>query len=83
MYYIYYLQSKKDKNHTYIGYTADLVERVERHNNELVLSTKPYKPWKLIFYEAYLNKADAKRREEYLKTTKGRKTLKFMLRDSL
>jgi predicted GIY-YIG superfamily endonuclease len=37
----------------------------------------------LIFYEAYKNKYDALRREKYLKTTKGRTTLKSMLREFL
>jgi len=36
---------------------------------------------KLIFYEAYLVKSDAQRREMYLKTTKGKRALKLMLAD--
>ena len=36
---------------------------------------------KLIFYEAYLSENDARRRELYLKTTKGKRTLKLMLED--
>jgi len=35
----------------------------------------------LIFYEAYLEKSDAQRREIYLKTTKGKRALKLMLTD--
>lgn len=38
---------------------------------------------KLIFYEAYLMKSDAQRREVYLKTTKGKRALKLMLVDYL
>jgi putative endonuclease len=83
MFYVYILRSKKRAGQIYIGYTTDLRRRFKRHNHGLVLSTKPYKPWKLIFYEAYLNKTDAKRREKYLKTTKGRKALRLMLRASL
>jgi len=35
----------------------------------------------LIFYEAYLDKYDALRREKYLKSTKGKTTIRTMLRD--
>ena len=35
----------------------------------------------LFFYEAYRNEKDAKRREEYFKTTKGKTTLKLMLKE--
>ncbi|MDZ7611325.1 MAG: GIY-YIG nuclease family protein [Candidatus Moranbacteria bacterium] len=83
MYYVYYLQSKQKKNQFYVGYTTDLKSRLEKHNNGVVSSTKPYLPWKIVFYEAFINKADAKRREKYLKTTKGRKALKLMLREFL
>ena len=54
---------------------------MKKHNASEVFSTKPYVPWKLIFYEAYLKSSDAKRREIYLKTAKGRTTLKTMLKD--
>lgn len=38
-------------------------------------------PVELVFYEAYRNKYDALRREKYLKTSKGKSTLKNMLRE--
>jgi len=37
----------------------------------------------MIFYEAYRNLKDAKRREKYFKTTKGKTTLKIMLKEYL
>ncbi len=46
-----------------------------------VLSSR--RPLKLISYEAYLNEYDAKRRETYLKSAKGRTTLKTILRNYL
>ncbi len=45
-------------------------------------STAPRRPLHLIFYEAYLNKNDATRREKYFKTTKGKRALKIMLRST-
>jgi predicted GIY-YIG superfamily endonuclease len=37
----------------------------------------------LIFCEYFLSKADAQRREKYFKTTKGKRTLKLILKNSL
>ena len=79
-YYVYVLQSVKSKN-LYIGYTTDLKARLNKHNTGLNLSTKPYLPWQLIHYEAYRNEKDAKRREEYLKTSQGSRLLKRMLKE--
>ncbi|MBI2443453.1 MAG: GIY-YIG nuclease family protein [Candidatus Levybacteria bacterium] len=80
--YVYVLHNSS-KNFMYVGYSEDLKKRVSSHNNGENKSTKAFLPLELIHYEAYRNKKDAKRREEYLKTTKGRTTLRTMLRDCL
>ena len=59
----------------YVGYTEDLNKRIEKHKKGLVLATKHRKPLKLIYFEACLNKQDAKQREIYLKSTRGRRWL--------
>ncbi len=79
MYYVYILQSQKNKS-LYIGYTSDLKKRFREHNNGKSLATKPFRPYKLIFYEAFINRTDAKNREEYLKSGYGRKTIKNVLK---
>jgi len=79
-YYVYILQSISTKK-LYTGYSVDLRERLQKHNRKLNFSTKPYAPWKLIHYEAYRNKQDAKRREKYLKTNQGARLLKRMLKE--
>lgn len=78
-YYVYILESQ-NYNELYIGYTCNLIKRFKEHNQGLNQSTKPYKPWKLIYYEACLNKEDAKRREKYFKKTQGRRLLKRRLK---
>jgi putative endonuclease len=75
---VYILQSLKNSS-LYIGYTADLVKRVQQHNSGLSKATKPFIPYKLIFYEAFLNRIDAKNREVYLKGGYGRKTIKGLI----
>ena len=79
---VYVLLSLKDNNF-YVGYTTDLARRLDEHFQGRNTSTAPRRPFKLIHCEYYLAKADAERRENYLKTTKGRRTLRLMLRDSL
>lgn len=78
-YYVYILRSRKDKS-LYIGHTRDLRKRIKKHNSGESLATKPRRPYELIFYEAFLNRMDAKNREEYLKSGYGRKTIKGMLK---
>jgi len=80
MYYVYVLQSQKDKL-LYIGFTENIKSRITHHNKGLVLSTKNRRPLVLIFYEFYLMKEDALRRESYLKTSKGKTALKLMLKE--
>ena len=82
-YYVYVLQSIKYPDKLYIGSTSDLKKRVAKHNRAVNFSTKPYVPWRLIFYEAYLYIQDAIRREGYLKTNKGSKVIKQMLKEYL
>lgn len=78
MYYVYILQSKKDQS-LYIGYTINLKIRLAQHNNGENISTKPFLPYSLIFYESFINKKDALNREEYLKSGWGFRTIKKML----
>ena len=66
MYFVYILKSKKNKQ-LYVGCTNNLRERLREHNNGLVKSTRPYVPWRLVYYEAYLSKEEAFRREHNLK----------------
>jgi len=81
-YYVYIFLSKKD-NKFYIGLTNNLERRLKEHHNGEVLSTKGRRPFELIFYEAYLNEKDAVRREDYFKTSKGKRTLRLMLKEYL
>jgi putative endonuclease len=79
-YYVYVLSSLK-KDFIYIGYSENLRNRLAEHNSGQNISTKPYLPFEIIHYEAYRNMADAKRRELYLKSNKGKTTLKTMLKE--
>jgi putative endonuclease len=77
--YVYVLQSKKDGK-LYVGYTKNIFKRLKVHNKGLSHYTKKYAPWILIYFEGFLNQEDALRREKYLKTSIGKRTLKLQLR---
>ena len=81
-YCVYILLSLKDSNF-YVGYTTDLPRRLDEHVPGRNTSTVSRRPRLLVHCESYLAKADAQRRENYLKTAKGRRTLRFMLPESL
>lgn len=81
-YCVYLLLSLKD-NQFYIGYTTNLKQRLTSHFHGESSSTKSRRPFKLIFCEYFLLKTDALRREQYFKTSSGKKALKLMLRDGL
>jgi len=80
--YTYVLRSLKDRLF-YIGFSDDLRKRVKDHNAGKNVSTKNRRPLELIFYEAFSSKVDALRRETYFKTTKGKVTLRQMLKEYL
>jgi putative endonuclease len=79
---VYVLLSFKDNNF-YVGFTEDLRRRLDEHVQGRNTSTAPRRPFVLIHSEYYLAKSDAERRETYLKTAKGRRTLRLMLAESL
>lgn len=66
MYYVYVLKSLKDSN-GYIGSTDNLRRRFAEHQKGQVPSTKPRRPFELVYYEAYKNELDARLRESSLK----------------
>ena len=66
MNYVYILKSLKDQKY-YIGSTPDLKRRFMEHQNGLVISTKPRRPFKLVYYEAYESLLVARKRERALK----------------
>ncbi len=82
VYYVYLLKSLK-KERVYVGYSGDLRVRVEAHNLGKVRSTKYYRPWRLVYYESYLNQHDATKREKQLKLHAAKEVLLKQIATSL
>lgn len=67
LYYCYIL-SNKNRTVLYIGYTENLMKRVEQHKNGTGTNfTKKYNVTQLIYVEEFMNKKEAKKREKQLK----------------
>jgi len=77
MYYVYILKSEKTGK-LYKGSTEDLKQRVIDHNRGKTVSTRHGKPWKLMYYEAFVSKEDARREELFLKSGKGKERIKYL-----
>ncbi len=82
MFYVYIIYSKK-LNKFYIGSTDNLQKRIIAHNRKKSPFTTRGVPWKLIYYEAFIEKIDALREEKFLKTGKGRERRKYLLANFL
>jgi len=78
MHYTYVLMSERDKRF-YPGSTSDLRARFRAHNAGRVRSTAYRAPLALVYYEACLSLEDARRRERFLKTGKGKGYLSHRL----
>jgi putative endonuclease len=77
-FYIYVLRSI-DFNRNYVGFTTNIEKRLEEHNSGKTKSTKPYRPWKILFSERFDTKTEALLREKFLKSGQGRDYIKKIL----
>ncbi len=75
MYYVYFLKSLKNGD-LYIGSTENVDNRLRKHNNGKVKSTKFYRPWQLLGFEAYNTRSEAVKREMFLKNHQQKEILK-------
>ncbi|HOZ55680.1 MAG TPA: GIY-YIG nuclease family protein [bacterium] len=70
MYYVYILQSEKDRSR-YIGATSDLKRRIHEHNSGKTRYSNIKRPYILVWYSAFVEKQKAYSFEKYLKSSSG------------
>jgi len=58
--------------------TSNLEKRIAYHNSGFEKTTKPYRPFELLFTETAETRAEARTREKYWKSGKGKELLKMM-----
>ena len=71
MFYCYILLSQKSPIF-YYGSTDNLKSRINLHNKGKVESTRPHRPWDLVWYGAFQTEKEARNFEKYLKTGSGK-----------
>ncbi len=76
--FVYILKSRVTEK-LYIGSTADVEDRVKRHNQGRSRYTKSGIPWELMYYEGCDSRAEAVRREKQLKSWKNKARLEKLI----
>jgi len=79
MSFVYILKSIMNEAY-YVGSCMDIVERLKRHNEGSVRSTKRYIPWNLVYFEEYKNLKEARKREKQIKAWKKRRAIENLIR---
>jgi putative endonuclease len=81
-YFLYILYSPSFKR-TYSGQTDNLDKRLTYHNSGKVKSTKPYRPWFIIYTESLNSRAEAMKKEKWFKSKSGREKISLILAEYL
>jgi len=71
MFYVYLLKSIKSSNKTYVGFTTNVKERLQKHNEGGSIYTSDYKPWKLVSFVGFDEESKAIDFEKYIKSGFG------------
>ncbi len=71
MFYVYLLESLSASDQRYVGFTTDLKQRFDDHNAGKSPHTAKLKPWCLVTYVAFSDRAKAEGFERYLKSGSG------------
>ena len=80
-YFVYAIKSQVDSR-IYVGFSRDVLKRLEEHNSGTTKSTKGYLPWELVYCEIIIGRASAREKEKFLKSGYGKEILKKLLRDA-
>ena len=66
-YYVYMLKSQGVNPVTYVGYTKNIIKRINLHNSGKGAKFTKGRTWKLIYKESFKSKSKAISREYYIK----------------
>jgi putative endonuclease len=80
-YTVYILQSETMGSY-YIGSTADLRERLQRHNQGRSRYTKTGIPWKIVYTEKFDTRSHAVKRKRQIKNRKSKAYIEALFRTS-
>ena len=78
MHHVYILLNEA-KTKTYTGVTDDVGKRLKEHNEGRVKSSRPYRPYRVVYSEEFRTLSEARQKERFYKSSTGRRRLKEML----
>lgn len=87
MYKVYAIYNQ-ERNKIYIGHTANLEDRLKRHNGTLPNKAKSFTSknsgiWQLVYQETFNTREEARNREKELKSYQGREFIKKVIRENI
>jgi putative endonuclease len=80
MFFVYILQSQFDQSY-YIGFTANLENRLKYHNEGKSRYTSKKIPWRIVYTEEFNTKKEALIRERFLKKQKSRRYIEDLIKE--
>jgi putative endonuclease len=69
--FVVYILYSRGFDISYVGYTSDLILRIQSHNIFGTGYTRKFRPWIVVHIEFFDKKADAMKREKYFKSGLG------------
>ena len=82
MLYTVYILYSAEFNKIYIGYTSNLIKRIQSHNQLAKKGwTFKFRPWEVIYCEYFSTKPGAMKREKELKSAKHRSWIREKIKN--
>ena len=76
--FVYILQSE-DNDRYYVGRSQNPEHRLEHHNSTSTGFTSRYRPWTLVFKQAFSTKEEAVEAEQLIKSWKSKKMTRYVV----
>jgi putative endonuclease len=80
--YTVYMLHSLSKDKFYIGYTANLIERIVRHNQKSKGFTGSTNDWVLVYHEEFITQSEAIQRERQIKSWKSKIKIKELIQQN-
>ena len=80
--FVYILRSDLN-DRFYVGFSGDPARRLAEHNSGKVTSTRPYRPWRLVYRERHDDALSARPRERQIKSMKSAVYLRRLIDEQL
>ena len=77
-----YAISAQTRKYIYVGLSNNLLRRVEEHQRGYNKTTKPYRPFNLVYSKTFDTRLLAREHEKYLKSSTGKRFLYSLVENS-